>query len=146
MGLTKVGDELKTYKKSYTAADYTPWLYDNKHKDGKRLRELPPCTFGEPIIEYLNSATVRSLLHIPDTVQAWDLCTSAADWSYDRGQIASQWVYEKLQNKYRILFYSGDTDGAVPTFGSLGWISRLGWAIKEDWRAYMVDGQVGGYL
>jgi len=55
-------------------------------------------------------------------------------------------VYEKLQNKMRILKYSGDTDGAVPTLGTLGWINSLNWEIKEDWRPYMVDNQVAGYV
>ena len=44
-----------------------------------------------------------------------------------------------------MLFYSGDTDGAVPTFGSLQWIKSLNWTTKNVWRTYMVDGQVGGY-
>lgn len=76
MGLSKVGNEIKPYKKSFTSADYTPFLYKGKKHEGKKLlRELPPCTFGNPIIEYLNSAAVRSALHIPANIQPWDLCT-----------------------------------------------------------------------
>lgn len=57
MGMSKVSDSIKTYKKAATAADYTPFLYNhNKNSDSKRLKELPPCTFGQPIIEYLNNA------------------------------------------------------------------------------------------
>jgi hypothetical protein len=69
MGLSKIGDEIKAYKKTYTAADLTPFLYKNKAGNKHQLRDLPPCTFGNPIISYLNSAAVRSALHIPDTVQ-----------------------------------------------------------------------------
>jgi len=93
--LTKVGDEYKTYKKFATAADYTPFLFNN-HKSQKRLKELPPCTFGQPIIDYLNSEAVRTALHIPTTVQQWDLCTSDPKWDYTSLPIASQWVYEKF--------------------------------------------------
>jgi len=108
------------------------------------LQELPPCTFGEPIIEYFNDPLVRNQLHIPDTVkQAWDMCTSGI--TYKQNNRGSQWVYEKYQGKYRMLFYSGDTDGAVPTFGSMQWIALLGWDIITSWGPYMVDGQVGGY-
>jgi len=67
VGLTKLGNEIKTYKKSWTAKEYTPWAFpkiDAKHN----LKELPPCTFGDPIIAYFNRADVRSLLHIPTTV------------------------------------------------------------------------------
>lgn len=69
MGMAKVGHELKAYKKGYTAYEYTPWLFRNlndEHK--KRLLELPPCTFGIPLIEYFNDETVRNLLHIPTDI------------------------------------------------------------------------------
>jgi len=56
--MSRVGNEIKAYKKEYTAADYTPFLYKGK-SDKKHLKDLPPCTFGNPIITYLNSAAVR---------------------------------------------------------------------------------------
>ena len=142
--MAKVGNEIKTYKKSATVSDYTPWLFKTEANQEKRLMELPPCTFGEPIIEYFNDPTVRSLLHVPSGVQSWDLCTS--DITYNQQTVGSQWVYEKYKGQYKMLFYSGDTDGAVPTYGSLQWIAEMNWNITESWRAYMVDGQVGGYL
>jgi hypothetical protein len=136
IGISRVGSEMKTYKKSFTARDYTPWAY--RAADPKHLKELPPCTFGLPIIDYLNSATVRTALHIPDSVQAWDLCTESI--TYQESHLGSQWVYEALQGKYRMLFYSGDTDGAVPTYGSIAWINQLNWDVVADWRPYFVDG------
>jgi hypothetical protein len=136
MGLTKIGNNIKSYKKSYTAKDYTPWLFKNEAKSGKRLMELPPCTFGEPLIEYFNSPEVLSALHIKST-EPWDMCTDLI--TYNQDPKGSQWVYEKLKGKYRMLFYSGDTDGAVPTYGSLQWISKLGWAVTDAWRTYMVN-------
>jgi carboxypeptidase C (cathepsin A) len=142
--MAKVGNEIKTYKKTASVRDYTPWLFKTEANAEKRLMELPPCTFGEPIIEYFNDPTVRSLLHIPSTVQAWDLCTNGI--TYNQLTTGSQWVYEKYQGKYKMLFYSGDTDGAVPTYGSLQWIAQLNWAVTDAWRAYMVDDQVGGYV
>jgi hypothetical protein len=27
VGITRLGNEIKTYKKTYTAKDYTPWLF-----------------------------------------------------------------------------------------------------------------------
>jgi carboxypeptidase C (cathepsin A) len=85
-------------------------------------------------------------MHIPDEVQAWELCTTKISIEYKRGTEGSQWVYEALQGKYRMLHYSGDTDGAVPTLGTQNWIATLGWDVTESWRAYFVDSQVGGYL
>jgi len=44
------------------------------------------------------------------------------------------------------LVYSGDTDGAVPTAGTLAWLDIVNWDKTKDWYAFMVDGQVGGYV
>ena len=52
------------------------------------------------------------------------------------GQNASQWVYEKLQNKYRILFYSGNTDGAVPTHGTQMWMNEMNWTVTAPTRPF----------
>lgn len=38
-----------------------------------------------------------------------------------------------------MLFYSGDTDGAVPTYGSMQWIKTLGWSATDSWRTYKVN-------
>jgi hypothetical protein len=99
MGLSTTGsDDVKTYKTSWTAADYTPFLYKSKTtSDRKHLQDLPPCTFGNPIISYLNSAEVRAALHIPDYVQQWDLCSDGIGRNYTNSPKGSQWVYEELK-------------------------------------------------
>jgi hypothetical protein len=60
------------------------------------------------------------------------LCRTGFD--YKESIKGSQWVYEKLavefKDKYRVLFYSGDTDGSVPALGSFKWIEEIGWDIK----------------
>lgn len=63
----------KKVKQGFTAKDYTPWLFKNNRRDDKprvkgSLGELPPCTFGIPLINWANNATVRKQLHIPDYV------------------------------------------------------------------------------
>mmetsp|Transcript_34240 Transcript_34240/g.25300 ORF Transcript_34240/g.25300 Transcript_34240/m.25300 type:complete len:81 (-) Transcript_34240:105-347(-) len=58
----------------------------------------------------------------------------------------SIWIYKVLRNKYKIMFYSGDTDGALPTYGSRTWIGSLGWEITEKWRYWRTDGQISGYI
>jgi serine carboxypeptidase-like clade 1 len=52
----------------------------------------------------------------------------------------------KLVDKYRILKYSGDNDGVVPTLGTQQWIKSTGWNITADWRAYFLYGQVAGFV
>ena len=132
------------HQKFVTPADYTPWVAGPKKHDPKKLQELPPCTFGSELLDYMNSKEVRTAMHIPDKVQAWDLCKSGL--VYDSGKKASQWIYEALADTpIRMLHYSGDTDGAVPTVGTQNWIASLNWNKTSEWSTYMVEGQVAGY-
>jgi serine carboxypeptidase-like clade 1 len=48
-----------------------------------------------------------------------------------------------LKGLYKILKFSGDTDGAVPTLGTQKWIAELNWTVKEEWRPYFVNDQAG---
>jgi len=132
----------RPHQKYITAADYTPWLFQNK---GTSLsNDLPPCTFGSALLEYMNSDAVREAMHIPEHVQAWDLCKTGID--YLSGKKASQWIYEDLAGKgIKMLHYSGDTDGAVGTVGTQNWIATLNWNKTSEWKQYMVEGQVAGY-
>jgi len=95
-------------------------------------------------MDYLNREDVRSALHVIPQASEWDLCTNNIE--YVIGEKASLWIYEALYGKYRILHYSGDTDGAVPTLGTQAWIASTPWVSSEDWRAYLVDNQVAGYV
>lgn len=55
------------------------------------------------------------------------------------------WIYPILRNKIRIMKYSGDTDGAVPTYGTRQWIKMLDWPVTEYWAPWYTNGQVSGY-
>ena len=48
----------------------------------KRLKEVPPCVFGAPIVTYLRDAKVRQQLHIDPAAPAWDLCNSDDSFKY----------------------------------------------------------------
>lgn len=48
----------------------------------------------------------------------------------------------------RIIFYSGDTDGAIGTYGSKQWIKELGWKVTKSWTQWKLsptDDKVRGY-
>jgi serine carboxypeptidase-like clade II len=45
-----------------------------------------------------------------------------------------------------MLKYSGDTDGAVPLTGSMGWIDSLNLPIINPWRPYFFKNTTGNYL
>lgn len=45
-----------------------------------------------------------------------------------------------------MMHYSGDRDGAVPTYGTRGWVKALNWKMLKEWRPWMTDGQVSGFI
>ena len=62
------------------------------------------------------------------------MCVSTEDgFNYEPQQEGSIDIYTQLKGKYRMLKYSGDTDGAVPTFGTQQWIRKLNWDITKEW-------------
>ena len=76
IGIAKVGNEIKTYKKGMTAKDYTPWAFrDESDPSTHHLAVSPSCVWAPPIDDYFNDPTVKTALHIPITVtKAWTMC------------------------------------------------------------------------
>ena len=141
-------EEQAPKKKGFTAMDYTPWyfrkLYGKNFKEAVKDNGLPPCTFGIPLMDWANNATVRKQLHIPDYVQDWTMCFDEID--YSENPVGSEFVWREYKNQFRMLKYSGDMDGCVPTIGTLNWINALGREVKEDWRPWYTGDQVAGYF
>ena len=92
----------------------------------------------------MNREDVRKTFHIPSDVQGWEQCSSTLQYHEQRE--ASMWIYEILRNQYRLMFYSGDIDGCIPTFGSKRWIQSLNWPVVDAWRPWFTNGQVSGYV
>ena len=130
----------KTYKSGMTCNEYTPWVsYIPKSENHPLL--------GAYMSDYMNRLDVRRALHIPDSIPAWSNCNNDFQNYYHYQLEASEWIYRVLKPYgYKMLFYSGDTDGAVPTYGSRQWITGLGWDVKEEWRSWATDGQLSGYI
>jgi serine carboxypeptidase-like clade 1 len=143
IGEIEIGGEIKTYRNYYSFEDYTPWLF-KPHQGGHHHLKGGSCTWGSQLTKLFNDKDVRKALHIVDSSPAWEDCTGSIDYSDNiKG---SQWVYEKYPGKYRVLKYSGDTDNAVPLFGTQGWINEVGWKVTDAWRPYYVNNQVAGYV
>lgn len=66
--------------------------------------------------------------------------------NYSEQHEASEWIYDVLRYKVRKLFYSGDTDGSVVTYGSKRWIMNLDWPVSTVWNPWKTDEQVAGYV
>ena len=136
MGESMVGGERKTYRRSVPVADKLKWAKHFQHLGA-------PVANGTVLTDYMNRADVREAFNIPEGVQAWEECSYALD--YHEQQEASIWIYHVLKNQMRIVFYSGDTDGAVPTAGSRMWLDDLGWERTEGYQPWYSNGQVAGY-
>jgi len=137
LGTSMVEGELKTYRKGMTRAEYTPWANNELVTESKHR-------LGDYTSDYMNLEEVRNALHIPAEVQAWEECSNKLD--YRIFQEGSEWIYKILRGKYRMFFYSGDTDSVVATYGSKLWIKGLGWESTEAWRPWFTEGQVSGYV
>mmetsp|Transcript_4413 Transcript_4413/g.6450 ORF Transcript_4413/g.6450 Transcript_4413/m.6450 type:complete len:291 (-) Transcript_4413:38-910(-) len=144
LGITAVAGKLKTYSKNPALLDYTPWMRkmssgSARHstkgpKKNVKDDDAPPCVFASGVTNYLNDGDVRSALNIPDDIQGWSMCKGDID--YTSLQAGSQWVWESLKGEYRMLKYSGDVDGAVPTTGTLAWINSLGRTVNKKTRPF----------
>ena len=110
LGETVIDGEVRTYKRGMTQAEYTPF---SKHIVASASGNVPNGNF---VSDYMNREDVRKAFNIPADVQTWEQCSSTLD--YHVQDEASMWIYRVLQNKTRLMFYSGDTDGAITTYGS----------------------------
>lgn len=120
-----IDGQQRTYKRGYTQAEYTPFA---RHL----MATSEPVILGDYLSGYMNRQDVREAFHIPSHVQTWEMCSETLE--YHEQHEASQWIYSVLKNKVRKLFYSGDTDGAVTTYGSKRWIKDLDWDVTHAWR------------
>lgn len=68
------------------------------------------------------------------------------DIGYSKQYNASEFTYLTLRNNYRILHYSGTSDGAVPTRGTRQWMNKLNWPITDKWRPYHFNESLCGYI
>jgi len=108
------------------------------------MADSAPIILGDYLTDYMNKAETRTAFNIPTSVQAWEMCST--DVVYTEQHFASEWIYQTLRySGVRKLFYSGDTDGAVNTYGSKRWIANLNWSVTKAWKPWFTDEQVSGY-
>jgi len=141
----------RPFRRYSFTGDYTPWVNSaakaKAEKNGEKVHE---CLGGDPLSEYLNSAVVKEALHITTASPVWSDCSNI---NYTVLQKGSQWIYEALRGQIKMLHYSGDKDGVVPAYGTLGWINNLGWKTLKPWTTITEAGgegeaklQVAGYF
>ncbi|KAK4716785.1 hypothetical protein R3W88_015123 [Solanum pinnatisectum] len=94
---------------------------------------------------WANDNNVRDALHVrKKTIGAWEECRRNLSF----GTIINNTIpyHANLSRKgFRSLIYSGDHDMVVPFISTQVWIKSLNYSIIDDWRPWIVDGQVAGY-
>jgi len=140
----------------YRACDYTPNGSHSKRlytswRSHFGLKDSVPCVDNEGLNAYLNNNTVRAALNIPKTFTAtWELCSNILNYTVDYAT-GSYGLYQtqllKQTPPLNMLIYSGDTDAAVPTNGTMTWLNMLNLPNITQWRQWgnEVFGQVAGY-
>ncbi|KAF3641148.1 Serine carboxypeptidase-like 1 [Capsicum annuum] len=76
-------------------------------------------------IHWANDDSVREALHVRKNVVPYHTNLSAKG--------------------YRSLIYSGDHDLTIPFISTEAWIRSLNYSVIDDWRKWIVNGQVAGY-
>jgi len=85
-----------------------------------------PGDYGEFFLEmWLNKNETRNALHIPDEVQPWQDCVADKWWNYTELPKGSIYAWKALKDdgSIKMLKFSGDMDGVVPTPGTINWIN-----------------------
>ncbi|CAI9115878.1 OLC1v1016889C1 [Oldenlandia corymbosa var. corymbosa] len=105
------------------------------------------CRTDEMWLSYYwsNDESVREALQIrKGTIGEWIRCNS--NISYTENLVNAVPYHANISRKgYPSLIYSGDHDLLIPHFATEAWIKSLNYQIVNDWRQWIVGGQVAGY-
>ncbi|KDP26877.1 hypothetical protein JCGZ_18035 [Jatropha curcas] len=106
-----------------------------------------PCVRDEVATAWLNDESVRKAIHAaPKSIAGpWELCSDRIDYEYGAGSMLPYHKNLTMQG-YRALIYSGDHDMCIPFTGTQAWTRSLGYKIIDEWRPWMSNDQVAGYL
>ncbi|VFQ84859.1 unnamed protein product [Cuscuta campestris] len=123
--------------------------YNQKRRRLKNPDSLPGLKCREDwnkVSEYwANDDRSREALHVrKGTKGKWEQCASNLPFT----KIVQNSIpyHERLSRMgYRSLVYSGDHDMVVPYLSTHAWIKLLNYSVIDDWRPWIVEGQVAGY-
>ncbi|XP_022850532.1 serine carboxypeptidase-like 18 isoform X2 [Olea europaea var. sylvestris] len=94
---------------------------------------------------WANDRTVQEALYIrKGTITRWRTCYNGISYKQN---VESALEYHKILIKKgcHVLVFNGDHDMAAPYMGPLKWIRILNLTTDDDWRPWLVNGQVAGY-
>ncbi|XP_070574647.1 lysosomal protective protein-like isoform X2 [Ptychodera flava] len=104
-----------------------------------------PCIDVSAETNYLNQASVRKALHIPETVQDWQVCSDEVGNNYQSTYKSMHAQYRALVTKYRGLVYNGDTDMACNFLGDQWFVESLQLKETQARKQWLCDNQIAGF-
>ena len=109
-----------------------------------------PCSAADDALTaYMNRADVQAALHVgagAAVIGPWSECAGGS-LQYTRIPCDEMTdVYPGLLSKIAVLVYNGDQDECIPYLQDESWTARMGFAVKQDWRPWVLDNQVAGYV
>lgn len=125
-------------------------LYDHYKNLHDAEPSLPPIycrSYGYSLCEiWVNDNSVREALHIKKgSVGKWKRCNFGVPYTHEVQSSFEYHVNLSGTGRYRSLIYSGDHDMIAPFIGTQAWIRSLNYSIVDNWRSWIVQGQVAGY-
>ena len=130
-------------------------LYDYYAEGTCTDSNTPSTGIDAPCIEdrtaaYLQRGAVRTALHVAPEASAWTGCSTPLNNAYNCADTLVSMVplYAALRSSgVRVLIYSGDVDGIVPTAASRRWVEGVSARGAElVWRRWHLDaGALAGY-
>ncbi|KAL3340342.1 hypothetical protein AABB24_028795 [Solanum stoloniferum] len=97
---------------------------------------------------WANDPRVQKALHVrKGTIDHWARCKQNGIKKYYTFTSMDSISYHVNHSSkgYRSLIYSGDHDMGVPFQSTEAWIKSLNYSIVDNWRQWIVNGQVAGY-
>jgi hypothetical protein len=92
---------------------------------------------GDAQEDYFNREDVRAALHIPVEIPHYYQCNGYIGDTFKSQREGSIWIYPILKAYgYRLMHFSGDTDGSAVQIATARWMSDLGFKPKQDWVPY----------
>jgi serine carboxypeptidase-like clade 1 len=102
------------------------------------------------VTAYMNRVDVQAAFHVTAAAAVlgpWSECASGSTLSYTRiPQDETQTVYPGLIAKIAVLVFNGDQDECIPYLQDQAWTRAMGYPVKEEWRPWLLDEQVAGYV
>ncbi|KAK7411638.1 hypothetical protein VNO78_03073 [Psophocarpus tetragonolobus] len=122
-------------------------LVKRKHRIGRLDAVYDPCTEKHSVV-YFNRPEVQTTLHVdPDHKPAtWETCSNSVSNNWKDSPKSVLNIYRELIDVgLRIWVFSGNTDVVIPVTSTRYSINALKLPNVSPWRAWYVDGEVGGW-